>query len=256
MKSVYCLLILLMVLIFSACMQKPAEVSISTNTPSPTLPTITPTIVWFLPTATFTPFPTIITNPTVEMRPGIGNIIFEDQFDDPTQWSLYSTDGGSVAFGNNEITIAISKEREYLFSIREAPDFDNFYVEITANPNLCRGDDEYGLLFRVSPDQDYYRYSLSCDGKVRLDRIYQNQASSPQPWMPSGAVPPGAPSISRLGVWANGDEMHFFVNDEYQFTAIDPLLNRGSFGVFARSTSDMAVTVNFSDLVVRNIDLP
>jgi hypothetical protein len=190
------------------------------------------------------------------MRPGIGDIVFEDHFDDPTQWNLYSTEGGSVAFGKNEITIAISKEREYLFSVREAPDFDNFYVEITANPNLCRGDDEYGLLLRVSPDQDYYRYSLSCDGEIRLDRIYQNQASSPQPWIPSGAVPPGAPSISRLGVWANGDEMHFFVNDEYQFTARDPLLHGGGFGVFARSTSDMAVTVNFSDLVVRDIDIP
>jgi hypothetical protein len=190
------------------------------------------------------------------MRPGIGDVFFEDQFDDPTQWSLTTTDGGSVAFGNNEITIAISREREYLLSVRERPDFDDFYAEITANPNLCHEDDEYGLLIRVSPNQDYYRFSLSCDGRVRLDRIYQNQASSPQPWTQSGAFPPGAPSISRLGVWALGEEMRFFINDEYQFTARDPLLIRGGFGVFARSTSDMAVTVNFSNLVVREINVP
>jgi hypothetical protein len=44
--------------------------------------------------------------------------------------------------------------------------------------------------------------------------------------------------------------MRFFVNDEYQFTVRDPLLFNGGFGVFARSASDMAVTVNFSALNV------
>jgi hypothetical protein len=190
------------------------------------------------------------------MDPGKGEIILEDQFDDPSKWSLISTTGGSVAFGNGELTIAISSKREYLFSVRSGPEFVNFFAEITANPNLCRGHDEYGLLVRVSPTLDYYRYSLSCDGRVRLDRIYQGEASSPQPWLPSGAVPPGAPSVSRLAVWASGDEMRFFVNDEYQFTVFDPLLNSGSFGVFARSSSDMAVTVNYYDLVVREISLP
>lgn len=255
MKSPIFFLILIIALILSACVQSPVTTTFVTVTPSSTLPTATETIVWFPPTATFTPFPTIQISPTADMRPGIGEIVFEDQFDDPTNWSLISTEGGSVAFGKNEITIALSKEREYLFSIRDGQDFDDFYVEITANPNFCRGGDEYGLLIRVSPNQDYYRYSLSCDGRVRLDRLYQNQASSPQSWMPSGAVPPGAPSSSRLGVWAVGDEMRFFVNDEYQFTAHDPLLISGSFGVFARSTTDQAVTVNFSDLIVRDVNV-
>lgn len=190
------------------------------------------------------------------MRPGIGDILLEDSFKDSRQWSLTNMEGGSVAFGKAELTIAISKAREYLFSVRKELDFGDYYAEITANPNLCHDDDEYGMLIRVSPDLDYYRFSLSCNGRVRLDRIYQNQASSPQPWTPSGAFPPGAPSISRLGVWALGEEMRFFINDEYQFTARDPLLIRGGFGVFARSSSDQALTVNFSDLVVREINVP
>jgi hypothetical protein len=256
MKSRYILIFLLLILIFSACLPAPATVSFATDTPSPQPPTETPTIVWFPPTATFTLYPTIIITPTADMRSGIGDILLEDQFDDPTQWSLYSTDGGSIAFGKNEITIVISKEREYFFSVRKRGEFDDFYVEITASPNMCREEDEYGMLLRASPNEDYYRFSLSCDGRVRLDRIYQSQASSPQPWIASGAVPPGAPSKSRLGVWAVGDEMRFFVNDEYQFTASDPLLGIGRIGIFARSTSDYSLTVNFTDLVVREINSP
>jgi hypothetical protein len=231
----------------------PAEVPLTIFTPSPTVSKATPTIVWFPPTATSTTFPTIIVMPTTDMRPGIEEILFEDHFDEPSDWRLISTDSGSIAFGKNEITIAISSEREYFYSIYDGREFEDFYAEITANPNMCRGDDEYGLLLRVSPNEDYYRYSLSCDGRVRLDRIYQDQASSPQPWITSGAVPPGAPSISRLGIWAHGDEMRFFVNDEYQFTARDPLLTSGKLGVFARSMSEFAVSVNFYDLVVREI---
>lgn len=252
----YLLLSIVCLSILSGCVMASPDIAPITNTPSPTLPTVTSTIVWFPPTPTFTPFPTFSISPTVELDPGKGEIVLEDQFDDPSKWSLISTTGGSVAFGNGELTIAISSKREYLFSVRSGPVFDDFFAEITANPNLCHGDDEYGMLLRVSTDLDYYRYSLSCDGRVRLDRIYQGEASSPQPWLPSGAVPPGAPSISRLAVWANNEEMRFFVNDEYQFTVYDPLLNSGNIGVFARSSSDMAVTVNYYDLVVREISLP
>ena len=69
----------------------------------------------------------------------------------------------------------------------------------------------------------------------------------------SGAYPPGAPNIIRLGAWAVGSEMRFFVNDQYQFTIKDPLLLGGYVGVFARSKSDFALTVNFSELVVREV---
>mgnify|MGYP002386173410 FL=1 len=159
---------------------------------------------------------------------------------------------------NDELTIAIAElnERTFLYSLRAQPVFSNFYVELTASPSLCRGKDEYGLLLRVSPSFDYYRFSLSCDGSLRLDRVVNGEASSPQPWMVSGAVPPGAPSQARLGVWAYGPELRFFVNDEYQFSVRDPLLNTGGFGVFARSASDMAVTINFLKLEVREVSSP
>jgi hypothetical protein len=56
-----------------------------------------------------------------------------------------------------------------------------------------------------------------------------------------------------LGISAVGDEMRFFVNGQYQFTIRDPLLVSGGVGVFARSTNNQAVTVNFSDLVVYDV---
>ena len=187
------------------------------------------------------------------MRPQIGSPLLEDDFSSHKGWSVSQSDVGSVAYGKDELTIAIGETNAYLFSVREEPIFTDFYLEITAEPNLCSGLDEYGVLFRVSPAIDYYRFSLSCDGQVRLDRVSGGTASSPQPWLLSGAVPPGAPSTSRLGVSAIGEEMRFFVNGQYQFTVRDPLLTSGGVGVFARSMNKKAVTVNFSNLVVSEV---
>jgi hypothetical protein len=120
-------------------------------------------------------------------------------------------------------------------------------------PSLCKGEDEYGLLLRVTPALDFYRYSLTCNGQVRLDKYVNGRASSPQPLTPSGDVPLGAPSVTRLGVWAKGREMRFYLNDHYQFTVSDPTLTSGGLGVFARSAGENALTVSFSNLTVHQV---
>jgi len=241
------------VLFCSACVATPIATQTPTFTPAQPTGTVTPTIIWFPPAATSTPFPTHVVTPTVDMRPQLGDILFEDDFSDPKAWQLSQSSSGNIALGTNELTIAIAETNATLSSIREAPIFTNFYLEITAEPSLCRELDEYGVLFRVNSASDFYRFSLSCNGQVRLDRIIGGEASSPQPWLLSGAVPPGAPSHSRIGIAANGTNMDFFVNGQYQFSVKDPLLSSGGLGVFARSVNRMAVTVNFSDLVVYQI---
>ncbi len=251
MKNLLCYCLLGM--ICCACTVAPVSMPLPTDTQSSPSPTVTPTIIWFPPTATPTPFPTPIVTPTVDMRPNIGKILFEDDFSNNKAWTLNQSPSGSVALGKNELTIAIGETNAYLFSVREEPIFTDFYLEITTQPNLCRDLDEYGILFRVSPTIDYYRFSLSCNGQIRLDRVSKGQASSPQPWLLSGSVPPGAPSSSILGISAVGAEMTFFVNGQYQFSIHDPLLASGGVGVFARSTNKMAVTVNFSNLVIYEV---
>lgn len=247
--------LLLLALAISACMP-PATSLPPEPTPTPVPPTftITPTLVWFPPTSTPTPFATLPITPTQDMRPPMGDILLEDNFSQETGWTLAKTSLSSIAIGVNELTLALHQPGGYLYSLRRDTSLDDFYLEITASPNLCRGPDEYGLLLRVSPLLDYYRFSLTCDGQTRLDKLFNGTASSPQPLILSGAIPPGAPSSSRLGVWAKGREMRFYANGEYLFTVSDPSLRNGSLGVFVRSNGDNDITVNFSDLIIRKPD--
>ena len=187
------------------------------------------------------------------MRPSLGEIILEDNFSTSAPWSTSQTAEGSALLGANELTISIPNEKRYLTSLRQEPLLADFYIEITAGPTFCQGQDEYGLLLRYTSPGDFYRIALSCDGQVRLDRVYQDQASSPQPWLISGALPIGAPSRSRLAVWARGRELRVFINDEFQFQVSDPQLTQGQIGVFARATGDHLFTVGFSNLQIRQI---
>lgn len=191
--------------------------------------------------------------PTQELSLPSGDILLSDDFSDAGAWTLRKSTQASAALGVNELTLVLHQPEGYLYSLRREPLLDDFYLEITASPNLCRDADEYGLLLRVSPSLDFYRFSLSCNGQARLDKYFQGVASSPQPWVISGAIPPGAPSISRLAVWARGKEIRFFVNEEYLFTIQDPSLGSGTIGVFIRSGGENDLTVSFSDLVVRQV---
>ncbi len=230
------------------------------STPTLTAPpsitwTPTATVVWFPATATHTPFPTQPVTPTPDLRIGIGDVLLEDSFAAPGEWELQATTSGRVSVVHNELTLAIVEPGVFLFSTRPRSTFGNFYLEITSLASLCTGVDEYGLMLRVTPDLDYYRYSLSCDGQIRLDRIHRGGAAALVPWTHGSGVPPGVPVRARLGVWAYGDELRFFVNDQHQFTVNDPLISSGNLGVFARSANDTAVTVSFSELIVRAINL-
>lgn len=251
-------LLLALILFIISCYPQATATVIPEETSIPMLTqTPTKTVVWFPPTSTPTPFPTPLITPTPDYHPGLGKVILIDDFSAGDGWSLGRSSSGSIALGKNELTIALKSEKAYLYTVREEPILDDFYLEVTSNPTLCHGEDEYGILIRFDSPEDYYRFSLSCDGKTRLDKIVNGKASSPQPWLSIGAIPSGAPSISRLAVWAEGKEMRFFINDILLFTVTDSMIKsresplaKGKIGLFARSTGEMAVTVNFSNLIV------
>lgn len=251
------LLILMFAVFLLGCSLAPtdsAPTDTATPTPSPS-PTLTPTatIVWFPPTETPTPFPTPTPRPTPEPPPGINILLAEDDFSTGTGWDLYRVTRGSAAIGANELTLAVLEPGAYLTSIRSQPVIRNFYLEITASISLCADKDEYGLIFRHASQADYYRFSLSCDGYTRLDRIYRGTPSSPQPPLFSSSVPRTPSSTVTLAIWAWGPEMRFYINGVQQFTVTEPTIPEGLVGVFARSRGENAVTVNFSNLTIHQV---
>jgi len=239
-------------ILLSACISltTPELAATMTYTPAPS-PTVT--VEWFPPSPTPEQLPTLAVTPTQELTSEIGEIIFQTELLSSEGWTIPQTERGQISINNGEISIVINEPKSILVGTLERPDLHDFYAEITVNPVLCAGEDEYGFLFRVIGRDQYYRFSLSCDGEVRIDKVVEGGNSVLYPWTRSGAVPVGAPSISKLEVFAIQDEIRIFINGEPQVVIQDEELRVGSFGVFARSAGEGAVTVSFSDLIVREV---
>ncbi|HEX8993006.1 MAG TPA: hypothetical protein VF784_15095 [Anaerolineales bacterium] len=214
-----------------------------------TQPSPTPTIVWFpasaTPTAQFLPTP----GPTPERKPGVGQLVLADDFSSAKPWG---SEDSSVDVSRHHLTLA-AQPGVNAFRLRQGPTLTSFFAEITAEPSLCRDGDQYGLLFRAPSASGYYAYAVACNGTSLAGRMRLGR------WFPlhdpvrSADVPLGAPGQVRLGVWASGTEMHFFLNGHYQFGISDPTLKSGAIGVFAQAVAGTPVTVTFSDLSIYDV---
>jgi hypothetical protein len=243
--------ILVVFLLLGACL--PVTVpSFPTDTPT-SPPSPSATLEWFPPTSTSEIIPTAENISTQAVFSELGEVLFRDDFIDAEQWVVPQTDRGQVNISNGEANIIINEPKSYLMGTLEKPDLTTFYVEITANPVLCSGKDEYGLLFRVFGRNQFYRYALTCNGELRLDKITAAGGTVLYPSTRSATVPVGAPSISKIAVVAERDQLHLFINGVYQTSVADQQLLVGSFGIYARSAGDTAMTVSFSDLIVREL---
>jgi hypothetical protein len=255
-KSKVSYLLLLFLLTLSAC-QIPTPSPLPTlemSTPTATMtPLPTQTIQWFPATSTPTSMPTRTIMSTPDQRPGIGPALLHDDYSDISAWPTSRNENGSLAYGKNEFTIAIANPGSSLSSIRSEPILEDYYLEITASPSLCQQDDSYGLILRATADV-FYRWVINCNGMSRLERVKSGRYTIIQDWVPSGQIPIGFPAVLKLGVWARGEEMRFFVGDVFQFGVTDPTPASGQIGLFARSQGTSAVTISFSDLTIYQLE--
>ncbi|MCP4143635.1 MAG: hypothetical protein GY755_25670 [Chloroflexi bacterium] len=243
-------IIIFVALAACAPIQTPPTLAPATET---TTPIPSATVQWFPPTSTPTPRLVEISTATPIQMPGLGAKLFSDNFDSESAWNTSVSDQGNVSVSRNRITIAAKEPEIYIFSLRNEPLLTDFYAEIDAHLALCKGDDSYGLLFRANNNASY-RYALSCNGTVRLERMSVSRARPIHEAIYSGDVPPGSPGDVHLGVWVAGSEMRFFLNGRHQFTATDVNLGIGTIGVFAQTAPEnKAMTVTFSDLVVQSV---
>jgi hypothetical protein len=228
-----------------------------TPTLTPTAPssaTPTATIIWFPPTDTPTALPVQPATPTADYRPGVGDLLFSDSFDDPAFWNTASSADASAMLTNSRLVLSITKPGPLsIASLRNQPSAGDFYADATANISLCSGNDQYGMLYRAGGNGNYYRFVLNCNGQERLERVRGGVTYPLLGWLSSNDAAIGAPAQIKLGVWAVGREMRLFLNDIYQFSMDDPVFSAGTFGFFAYANGKSPVTISFSDLSVYSV---
>jgi hypothetical protein len=243
----------LLLLILSGCNSLPPTPT-QTATPLLDTQTPTPTIVWFPPsdTPTFFPTPTLLYTP--DQRPGLGDLLFTDTFDTPGLWNTSPGAAASATVTRNQLLLSISGQGPLgMTSLRSLPTVRDFFAEATVKLSLCGGKDQFGMLFRAALVNNYYRFVVSCDGQTRLERMVSGSLFPLNTWLSSGDAPIAAPSEVKLGVWAAGSEMRFFLNDHLQFTFRDTFFHTGTLGFYVYANGAAPITASFTDLSVYSV---
>ena len=231
----------------------PLDSALPSETPLPShTPTPTETIVWFPPSATATALAVPTYTGTPDMSPGIGRVTLEDDFSDDEVWDTAKSDNGSAVITRNRLALTV-QQGYYLSSMRRELPLSDFYAELTAQPSLCRGEDNYGIIVR-GVGSSFYRFLLNCSGMVWAERISGGTKLTIYEPVPSGDAPLGAPGEVRIGMWAVGSEMRLFLNERFQFSVTEPTFPIGALGVFVRSNGETPTTVLFSDLTIYDVN--
>lgn len=249
------LLLGLLVLTAGCDILLPAAPLDPTATATQTL-TPTSTIDWFPVTAT----PTLIVPPTATPQPtlvghpsGVTELRVTDDFTDTQLWTQPSNASGNVAFGNENLTLAVARQSAYLFSLSQYSLSADFYLELTVQTTLCQPEDQFGVVFWRQAEGDYYRLLFSCAGEYRLELIQGGATVVVHDWEGASRMQPGAPATNRIGVYASNGVFQLYINDTFQFEERVAQNRSGDLGVFARAVEGNAMTVRVSELEIYRV---
>jgi hypothetical protein len=220
----------------------PSPVSASI-TPSPTI--AFPTLI---PTATITPEPS--PTPTPDIIAGLADLLLQDKFDQDRGWESPEVNYGGSGIVDGRFSLAVRQPSTFLIAIEPSLLADDFLFEVSVRSELCTLDDEYGILFRVNPDSEHYRFTLTCDGEARVSRTFGGSEAALIPKTQTNAVFNGLLVENRLGVLAVGEDLRFFINGIEVFSVRDTTSSIGKIGFIVRSRRGGQTTASFDDLDV------
>jgi hypothetical protein len=202
-----------------------------------------------VPTATVTPPASPITSP--DAATGAGPLLFQATFTSEEGWRLSSDADGAASLSAGSLVIAVSRPNASRYVLVPTPPAADFLLEATIRSGLCDAEDEVGLLFRVGPQADHYRYTLSCSGVARLTRVLGTGAAVLDGPTDASSAIPGSPAENRLAVLARGQTFTFYINGVEVLQSRDSQLTSGSFGVYVRSAGQGQTTAALTSLTVR-----
>jgi hypothetical protein len=243
-------LIIVSAIFHTGCVNNGLTPTLIPTEPAPThTPTSTFAIPTIPPTETLTPSP--VPTATPDPQAGLGRVILADDFSENLGWELFDDQLGAASIRQGKMILTISEPRGLRYAIAPVVGLSDLYVEVEVRPELCQADDEFGLLFRINAQFEYYRFAINCSGQTRLSRILVNGSRALSPLTLNSAVIPGPMANNHLAIRADGDQFQIWINGIEALTVRDVSIQSGSIGLFVRSGRGDLATISFDNLLIR-----
>lgn len=223
--------------------------------PSAQTPTITASPTFNIPsaepTSTRTPSPSL--TPTPDYLSDLGTLLFADTFDTPGDWILGEDQSGAASLSDGRLSLVISKPSSVRTAAAPATAPEDFFVTVTAQAEICRPGDEFGLVVRYASDSEHLRFLMDCDGSVSAVIVEEGSWLTLVPTTPSIATLPGTHISNELSVRCQDSIYTFIINGIEVLQVKETRLQRTGVGVILRSDSSDLSTVYFDDFRLFNL---
>jgi hypothetical protein len=200
-----------------------------------------------MPTPTLTPAPTA--TPPPDLFAALGETLYEEQFLPGADWDIGEDASGGTSLTESGLVIAVREPYAVRFARSPAPDLTDFLLQVSFRVDICSGADSFGVAFRLTPNGDHYRFTLTCEGHAFFVRSRGGSLVMLTTSTQTNSAMLGAPSSNHLSILALDDTFHFFINDLEVFSQRDTGLGSGGLGVFVQAGKGGQTTVTFQHML-------
>jgi hypothetical protein len=189
----------------------------------------------------------------VGCRPATLREPWVESFDTVGEWQFNSDATADVEVADGVLSIHVLLPEQVAWAAAGRT-FTDFRLRVEATPVGGPLDNEYGVLIRMHENEQFYAFSVSADGYVRVARY--NAAELERTWTPLDSDWTLNPAVLQgeatnvLTVEAQGPRFTFWVNDELVAEVEDETLAKGDIGLYAGAFSEPGVHVHFDTLRV------
>jgi hypothetical protein len=186
-------------------------------------------------------------------------IILLDPFDDNTNLWPEGDNTDALAdinwqVGDGKFTWKAKAHDAFVWWVyQETQDLSDFYL--AADGRLLSGptEGEYGLIFRLNEDDDYYLFEANEQGQYAVYIYLEGEWEALIPWTGSPVL--NTDSNNHLAVLARGEKFLLFANGKFLDTFTDDRLENGRTGILiGLSNAEDEGTWEFDNFELRSLE--
>jgi TolB protein len=172
---------------------------------------------------------------------------YEDDFSDSFGgWDDAFDTYTRKVYGNNRYQIEVNTSNLVAWGLANR-DVADFEIEVEARQEDGDVKNSYGLLFRFTDRENFYRYDISGDGFYLLSKFVDGEWVTLVDWAESEFINKGNTS-NILKVSAFGPNITIWANGQQLASITDNSLTHGNFGFFAGTFSEPFTWVSYDNL--------
>ncbi len=182
------------------------------------------------------------------------DLLFSDSFSPGAggRWRIDGDDSAWSALMGDQLVIGVNNAQTVQYATLDGETFADFVLEVDAT--LAEGNpaNSYGILFRISGPNQFYRFEVTGAGFFTVERHDGDGAWTrlTDGWEEAAAINQGLGATNRLRVAAVGESLTFAINGHDVATLSDAGYSQGGVALDAGTFGRPGVQAIFDDLIV------